>query len=64
MIVKAGDRVRIKNYAEKFNGEIGTVDSVDGAYVHVFIDSQPDNTEYPFELYETEVELINEKNNE
>lgn len=55
--VKAGDRVRIKNYAEKFNGEIGTVDSRDGAYVYVFIDSQPDNTEYPFELYECEVEL-------
>lgn len=59
-LVKAGDRVRIKNYAEKWNGEIGTVDSRDGAYVYVFIDSQPDNTEYPFELYENEVEHVQE----
>ena len=56
-MVKAGDRVYIKNYAPKFNGELGTVDYRDGAYVYVFIDSQPDNTEYPFELYDHEVEL-------
>lgn len=57
-MVKAGDRVRIKCYAEKWNGEIGTVDYRDGAYVYVFIDSQPDNKKYPFELYDHEVELI------
>lgn len=60
MLVKKGDRVRIKNFAEKFNGEIGTVGYRNGYYVYVFIDNQPDNKKYPFELYDSEVELISD----
>ena len=60
-MVEAGDKVRIKNYAKKFNGELATVDSRDGAYVYVFPDCQPENKEYPLELYEHEVELVQKK---
>ena len=59
--VKAGDRVRIKNFAKKFNGGLGTVDSVDGYYVNVFPDSQPENKTYPLELLDNEVELVEKK---
>jgi hypothetical protein len=57
-LVDVGDRVRIKNFAKKFNGELGTVDYRDGYYVYVFPDCQPENKEYPLELYDHEVELI------
>ena len=57
MTVTAGDRVRIKNFAKKFDGELGTVDRRDGYYVYVFLDCQPENKKYPLELYDNEVEL-------
>jgi hypothetical protein len=57
-MVEAGDRVRIKNYSEKLNDELGTVDSRSGYYVYVFPDCQPDNKDYPLELYDCEVEKI------
>lgn len=57
-MVIAGDRVRIKNYSETLNGETGTVAYRDGGYVYVFPDCQPDNTKYPVELYDNEVEKI------
>lgn len=59
MVVGAGDRVRIKNYSEKFNGELGTVHSRSGYYVYVLPDCQPDNKDYPLELYDHEVEKVN-----
>jgi hypothetical protein len=58
MTVEVGNRVRIKNYSEKLNGELGTVDSCDGYYVYVFPDCQPDNKKYPVELYQHEVEKV------
>ena len=57
-MVEAGDRVSIKNYSKKLNGELGTVDHRDGAYMYVFLDCQPDNTKYPIELYDNEVEQL------
>ena len=60
-MVKKGDRVRIKNFAEKFNGELGTVDSRDGYYVYVFLDCQPNNKEYPLEVYDNELDIIEDK---
>lgn len=53
-----GDRVRVKNFTDKFNGELGIVDSVDGYYVNVFLDCQPDNKDYPLELLQTEVSHV------
>ena len=60
-MVKKGDRVRIKNFAKKFNGGLATVDSVDGYYVNVFPDSQPENKTYPLELLDNEVELVQDQ---
>jgi hypothetical protein len=57
-VIENGTRVRVKNYAPRYNGELGTVDYVDGYYVYVFLDCQPDNTEYPFELYQHEIEIV------
>lgn len=55
IMFKKGDRVKVKNYAKKFNGKLATVDRVNGFYVYVFLDCQPNNKCYPLELYETEV---------
>lgn len=56
--MKKGDTVRIKNYSEALNGELGTIDYIDGGYIGVFPDCQPDNTKYPVELYFHEVEIV------
>ena len=55
---KQGDKVKVKNYHPDFNGLLATVDSVDGYYVRVFLDSQPDNGKYPLDLLNTEVEYV------
>ena len=60
-VVQVGDRVRIKRHSEKFNGELGTVDSRDGYYVYVFLDCQPDNKEYPLEVYDNELDLVEDE---
>ena len=57
-MVKAGDRVCIKSYSEELNGEFGIVSHRDGFYVYIFPDCQPDNTKYPVELYDNEVEKV------
>lgn len=58
MAIKKGDRIIVKNFCKKYNGEKGTVDSVNGLYVNVFLDCQPFNKSYPFELLWNEVDLI------
>jgi hypothetical protein len=58
MKMKKGDRVKIVQYDLKWNGKIGTIDRVDGWLVYVFLDCQPDNTKYPFQLYYSEVEKL------
>ena len=57
-MIQEGSRVRIQNYSKKFNGELATVDHIDGGYVYVFLDCQPENKKYPLELYHHEVENI------
>ena len=59
MNVQSGDRVRIQFYSEQLNGTLGTVDRVDGQYVYVFPDIQPNNNKYPIELYPREVTKLN-----
>ena len=58
MTIKEGDRVRIKNYSPDLDGEEGVVHQINGEYVMVFPDCQPDNSKYPIELYSCEVEKI------
>lgn len=55
---EANDTVRIKGYSKKLNGKLGVVDSTDGEYVYVFPNCQPNNTKYPVELYQSEVEVM------
>ncbi len=57
-MIRAGNRVRIKNYSKELNGEKGTVSSRDGYYVYVYLDCQPHNTKYPLELYDHELEKL------
>jgi len=55
---KKGDRIRVKNFTPKFNGELGTVNKIDGFYVWVFLDCQPANKDYPLELLINEVQDV------
>jgi len=58
VMIKVGNRVRIKNYSKTLNGEKGTVVRRDGYYVYVYPDCQPNNTKYPLELYDCELEKL------
>jgi hypothetical protein len=57
---REGDRVRITKYSKTLNGELGTVSFINGFYIYVYPDCQPDNTRYPIELYSSELEMVKE----
>ena len=57
-MIKKGDKVKVVHYSREFNGEFGVVARIDGFYVYVFLDCQPDNDRYPVELLAHEVELV------
>lgn len=53
--IKAGDRIRVKNFSKDLNGKIGFVHHVNGEEVYVRMSHRPKNESW--QLYRWEVEL-------